>query len=131
MRPSVRIIIVVAVSVLFALWLSNIVRKYDPLLLIAAHFALFGVAIWLLRAHLRRGSILVRVLAGAIVGYAVAMGSAGVIEFVVGGVDEFRRLDKSSLLYLYPLLSMGWFHGAIVFATLCYGIRNGGKLKAP
>lgn len=124
-----RLSIIIVISMLLAFWLNEIIRKYEPLTIFVGHIVIFCLLTGMLWSHLYQLSTLIRALCGALIGYTAAVVSAMLVELLFGGVSELIRLDKWSLLYPYPLLSLGWVHGAAVLALLSNGAAHYSRNK--
>lgn len=121
MKFLTRVGVIFASTVFLGLWLGLIAKQQHPIILLASHAVFFAALVGSVCPLLLRARRLpVQVLTGALAGFLASLFSLAVVVLLIYGPDQFRSRYLTQHFYFYPMVSLGWLHGAIVTAALCW-----------
>ena len=114
----------------YGVWLSLVSHQYWPELLFFFSILLFIFLTYILWPNLKRMSLWRQILVGAGAGYLSSVISSSVVTLIMYGASQFLERSFPSVLYIYPVISLGWLYGMIIAMTLGWKSREGAFAKS-
>lgn len=113
-----RVFFAFSVTVAFGIWLHIIGRQYLPAMLLSVNLISFGLIAYVAWPCLRKRALILRLLAGACIGYLASVVSAAVVTLALYDSSQFIERFFPSSLYVYPFISLGWLYGVVIVALV-------------